>query len=294
MKKYLLILLTSILIGCNSNEANENSGINGNPQNSARENNEAIDNNASASENDTSYNGYEPKDAIEQTYFDAIFDYSTWNSYHSNFTYIEELKGEDDIPLELYTTSRFVIKPYQLHQVYHSIYFRNDNIEVYATEHGAYENQQYTFWEKVKDYSVYIMNQIPARTDLYYALIAGSEGIVEDGPSKISFNIAEEKWEVLYEKVQLAYFHNLINKGTASSDGMEGLLEYPENMEGFYVEMTLENGKLSTVSITISCNRTDVETVDQLLFHEDYSEVNEFNTIEIPEEVLQEASKHSE
>ena len=285
MKKIVfLLLLNTTLVSCALEEKHPNSTTNVNPQ----QNNYATEHN-NTNNKTSSYNGYVPKDDLEQKYFDAIYDYSTWNSFRSKFTYLEDLKGDDDIPLELYNNSRFIIEPYQLHQDYHSIYFRNDNIEVYATEDAAYENQHYTTWGKVEDHSIYIKNPLPIRSDLYYALISGSEGVVAENPSKISFNIAKQNWEALYKKVQLAYFHNLINEDTSSTDGIEDLLESLENIEGFLVEMTLENNKLSKINITISFNRKDVKTVDQLLFSDEYFEINAIDLIEIPSEVIEES-----
>ena len=80
---------------------------------------------------------YKAENELEEKYFKIIAATEKWESFISDFTYLEQLFGDDDIEQEIYSTTRYVLEPFQLHRTYHSIYFRNDNLEIYATEDEA-------------------------------------------------------------------------------------------------------------------------------------------------------------
>lgn len=230
-------------------------------------------------------NGYEVENELEEKYFKIIDATEKWASFMSDFTYLEQLFGDDDIEQEIYNTSRYVLEPFQLHRNYHSIYFRNDNLEVYATEDEAYENRHFTEWEKVSNPSVYLVNPIPSRTQLLYALIKDAEELYETDQNVVTFSIEPSAWEDLSKKVQLAYFNNLINYDTASDEGADDLLKPLKEIEGFQVELVTDGKYLTSIDILISFNRLDVDSVDQLHFYEEFSDINSFTSIEIPSEV---------
>ena len=76
-------------------------------------------------------NDYEAENELEEKYFKIIAATEKWESFISDFTYLEQLFDDDDIEQEIYSNTRYVLEPFQFHRIYHSIYFRNDNLEVW-------------------------------------------------------------------------------------------------------------------------------------------------------------------
>lgn len=230
-------------------------------------------------------NGFEPENEIEEKYFQIIGHSAQWKSFSSDFTYMEQLYDEEEIEQEIYSTSRFVLDPFQLHRTYHSVHFQNDNLEVYATEDEAYENRHFTKWEKASDHSVYSINPIPIRTELLYRLMDGAEELYEVDKNIVTFSIEKKSWEDLSKAVQLAYFNNMINYDSTSDLGLDGLLKPLSDIEGFEVKLETDGKQLVSIDILISFNRLDKDSVDQLHFHEKFSDINSFTSIDIPNEV---------
>ena len=212
----ILGVLLLILSGCMTSKSDE-----GKPDDQATGTPSESENKPGNDSGSTSGNNYEAENELEEKYFKIIGNTEKWKSFISDFTYLEQLFGEDDIEQEIYNTSRYVLKPFQLHRTYHSIYFRNDNLEIYATEEEAYENRHFTEWEKASDPSVYLVNPIPSRTELLYALIDGAEELYETDQNVATFGIDPSNWEDLSKKVQLTYFNNLVNYDTASDEGTQ-------------------------------------------------------------------------
>ena len=273
-------VLLLILTGCVTSKSDE-----GKPDAPATGTSSNSENESGNESGSPSGSDYEAENELEEKYFNIIAATEKWESFMSDFTYLEQLFGEDDIEQEIYSTSRYVLEPFQLHRNYHSIYFRNDNLEIYATEEEAYENQHYTEWEKVSDPSVYLVNPLPSRTELLYALIEGAEELYEIDKNVATFGIEPSAWDDLANKVQLAYFHNLVNYDTASDEGADDLVNQLNEIEGFQVELVTDGKNLISIDILISFNRLDVDSVDQLHFYEEFSDINSFASIEIPSEV---------
>ena len=280
----ILVLLLLFLTGCMTSKSDE-----GKPDDQATGTPSETKNEPGDKEEDDSESSseskYKAENELEEKYFKIIAATEKWESFISDFTYLEQLFGDDDIEQEIYSTTRYVLEPFQLHRTYHSIYFRNDNLEIYATEDEAYENRHFTEWEKVSNPSVYLVNPIPSRTDLLYALIDGAEELYETDQNVATFDIDPSNWEDLSKKVQLTYFRNLVNYDTASDEGADDLLKPLNEIEGILVEIKTDGKHITSIDILISFNRLDPDSVDQLHFYEEYSDINSFTTIEIPSEV---------
>jgi hypothetical protein len=286
MKKLYVFLLVSalLLVGCASDEyatGNETE------KNNSEETNETDDNNSNVEEEVEfdPYNGFVPRDEMEEKYFDAISDLWNWNSFVNQYSYNTYLSDPDDMPLEINELSRYVLEPFQLYTDYHSIFLRVDFFERYVTEDGAYINEQMGEWVEDEYYQNYNKNPLLSRMDLFYNMIVNSWGIAEFDDGTVALDIMPESLESIYEQLYLAYHHDLRLNSEEYQTEFESLYVPLEGLEGISVEFKFDNNILSKVTIYISYNRTDEITVDQIHIIEEYSEVNEFDSIEIPAEV---------
>lgn len=287
-KLHVFLLLASlVLAGCNSDEEatkDEDNMIN----TETEENNETNSNDNESNEEDLEevlYNGFEPRDDLDEQYFKIIADLANWNSFVIDYRYNTFLSDADEMPQEINDTSRYVLEPFQLHRWYHSIYFKNDQIELYANENEAYINHQMEEWEKEDDPSIYFGNPLESRMDLFYSFILNSYGIVEFDYGAIMVDILPEKFEDVYEQIQLAFHHNIAINSAEYASAVATLTEPLNELEGISIEISIEDDQITGVNILISYNRTNEETIDQIHITEQYSEINAFDTIEIPAEV---------
>ena len=287
MKKLYVFLLVSalLLVGCASDEdANGNEPEKNNPE----ETNETDDNNSNVEEEEEDfdpYNGFVPRDEMEKKYFDTISDLWNWNSFVIQYSYNTYLSDPDDTPQEINELSRYVLEPFQLHSEYQSIFMKNDHIERYVTENEGFINQQMEDWEEDPYFQSHIKNPLLSRLDLFYNMIVNSWGIAEFDDGTVAIDIMPESFESIYEQIYLAYHHDIRLNSEEYQTEFESLYVPLEGLEGISVEFNFDNNMLSKVTIYISYNRTDEITVDQIHIIEEYSEVNEFNSIDIPAEV---------
>lgn len=288
MKKLYSFLLVSalLLVGCTSDEE-----ANGNETDTKKleETNETDDNNSNVEEEDVEdfdpYYGFVPRDEMEEKYFDLISDMRNWDSFVLSNEYNTYLNNPDELPYESHELSRYVLSPFQLHTEFHSIYLRNDHFERYVTEDGAYINEQMGEWTEDEYYTSYSLNPLLSRMDLYYNMMNNSWGIAEFEDGTVALDIMPESLESIYMQIYLAYHHDIRLNSEAYQTEFEELYTPLEGLEGISAEFTFENNKLTRVFLTISYNRTDEITVDQIHIIEKYSEVNEFDSIDIPAEV---------
>lgn len=280
-----LLVLALLLVGCGSDE---NANGNETETKNTEETNETDDNsNVEEEEVETldPYNGFVPRDEMEKKYFDLISDMWNWDSFVLSHDYNTFLSDPDDMPYEAHILTRYVLSPFQSHTEFHSIYLRSDHFERYVTEDGGYINEQMGEWTEDEYYESYIRNPIPSRMDLYYNMINNSWGIAEFEDGTVALDIMPESLESIYEQLYLAYHHYIRLNSEEYQTEFESLYTPLEGLEGISVEFKFDNNMLSNVTIYISYNRTDEITVDQIHIVEEYSEVNEFDSIDIPAEV---------
>ena len=96
-KLYVFLLITSLLlVGCNSDEEGSKDG-----DNTMKTEPESNSNNNQAIEEDTEevlYNGFEPRDELDEQYFKIIATLANWNSFVIDYSYNTFLSNPDETP----------------------------------------------------------------------------------------------------------------------------------------------------------------------------------------------------
>ena len=288
-KTVILVFILCMLAACSSSTDSPPSTTPPTNQVSPTETSKEPSSTTTTSPSPTELNffGYEPKNELEEEYFNMIAKLAQATSYEVDFTYETYLYGEDDLNEEIYQKDRVVVSPFQLYREYSSFYMRSEQFELYVKDNEAYKNSMFDGWEQEADASFYEVNVLPSRAELMLALIGYADEVYEIENGEITFDIRANATKDAARIVQLAFFHNVANFDDAKTAGVYDLVDAFDGLENMIVTIKTDENEIDEIEIYAYLDRVDEETVNYHYFKEEYDDLNKIRAIEVPAEVYQ-------